>query len=459
VVNAGKAARAVLACLLAGCDSGTVNDSHFGAPATTVRVSLSWLDQEGNADFAGGMYAADATTVGGLLSGDGHAVAFNTWSEPFHPDVTSATGGLYVKNLVTRELYLASRKSGAAGDVSPTAGDAGGLSRDGRRLVFVTTSALDPADTDALKDMYVRDLDTHETILVSRAGDAAGTKANGECHVAVISADGLHVAFTSTATNLDPADTDPGLDVYVRDLAAGVTELVSRASGGGPRADALSLVEAISEDGSRIVFQTAATNLGTPGGKKQLYVRDRAASTVTLVSRAAGPAGAAGNDDSFTAAITADGLQVAFSSTAGNLHPGDADKGTDVFVRDLAADTLELVSRASGEGGVKALSPFTSQGVSVRISRDGRYVAFESLAANLVPDDTNGRWDVFLRDRSSANTQRVTVRAFGSQLSGYLELSGMSDDGSAVMFLGNAEDIVDGDTNQVHDFFLRRPLR
>ena len=463
MVRRRGAAAAALAWLLAGCDSSsTVNNDDPIVPTTTLRVSLSSLDEEANRHCEGGLMAGDATTVSGLLSGDGTAVTFHSKSAPFHPEATVTTGGLYVKNLVTRELYLASRAAGESGAVSPTGGVPAGLSRDGRRLAFLTFSPLDPAHlSGSVRHVYVRDLDTHQTSLASRATGASGAGVSGNCDGAVFSADGLHVAFHTTATNISGADTEAGSDVYVRDLATDVTELISRASGsGGAKANAPSIVEAISEDGSRIVFQSTATNLGSPGGQSQLYVRHRGASpTTSLVSRAAGAAGAVGDGPSFTAAITADGLQVAFSSVASNLHPEDVDTRTDIYVRDLATDGLELVSRMSGAAGPKGLGGVSLQGHTVRISREGRFVAFESRASNLVPNDTNGAIDIFIRDRSALITDRVSVRTFGSQFVAFSWLAGLSDDGSAVMFYSGGTDIVDGDTNGATDMFVRSPLR
>ena len=126
-------------------------------------------------------------------------------------------------------------------------------------------SNLDPADADIRSDVFVRDLVGGTTTLVSRATGAAGTKGDGTSLPPDISADGRYVAFASTATNLDPADSDANGDVFVRDLQTGTTTLVSRATGSARRATAASWAPSISDDGRHVAFESEATNLDPLG--------------------------------------------------------------------------------------------------------------------------------------------------------------------------------------------------
>jgi Ca2+-binding RTX toxin-like protein len=145
-----------------------------------------------------------------------------------------------------------------------------------------------------------------------------------------------------------------------------------------------------------VAFTSFASNLHPDDGDTtgDVFVRDLQANTTTLASRAAGPAGAKGNQSSAEPAISADGRFVAFRSWASNLHPDDGDTIQDVFVRDLQANTTTLASRAAGPAGAKG----NDRSVDPAISADGRFLAFVSGASNLHPDDGDGRLDVFRRD-------------------------------------------------------------
>jgi TolB protein len=255
-------------------------------------------------------------------------------------------------------------------------------------LGLMVALALPAAGAQAAKD----DLD-----LVSRAAGATGPAGNFGSSAPSVSGDGRLVAFGSWATNLHPDDSDGNFDAFVRDLQANTTTLVSRATGAsGANANGNSWARAISADGRFVAFVSAATNLSPDDGDTTIdvYVRDLQTGTTTLLSRATGASGVKGNGGSFEPAISADGRFVAFESEATNLHPDDGDTSEDLFVRDLQANTTTLVSRATAASGVKG----DSGSYEPAISGDGRFVAFESTASNLHPDDTDTNVDVFLRD-------------------------------------------------------------
>jgi Tol biopolymer transport system component len=244
--------------------------------------------------------------------------------------------------------------------------------------------------------------------LVSRAAGAAGVKGNDFSIEPAISADGRFVAFESQASNLHPDDVDRIADVFVRDLQAGTTTLVSRAAGAaGAKGNRESVFgPAISADGRFVAFTSLASNLHPDDSDQNadVFVRDLQANTTTLVSRAAGAAGTKGNGSSSRPAISADGRFVAFESNASNLDPDDGDPFGDVFVRDVQAGTTTLVSRAAGAIGAKG----DSFSFRPAISADGRVVAFVSVASNLDPDDGDELQDVFARDRLANTTTLVS---------------------------------------------------
>jgi Tol biopolymer transport system component len=341
-----------------------------------------------------------------VLSANGRYIAFSSQASNFSPDDSDMGYDVYVRDLQINSTTLVSRANGATGAKANVGFQSQGLaiSADGRYVAFDSwADNLSPDDSDTGPDVYVRDLQANTTTLVSRAAGAVGAKADGGGTEPSISADGRYVAFSTNSTNLNPADTDDNQDVYVRDLQAHTTTLVSRASGTlGPKGDSYSHLSAISADGSRVGFSTHAGNLGAGGNDdfEDVYVRDLQTNTTMLASRASGTGGAKGNDYSVFPSLSADGRYVSFSSGATNLHPADTDPLGDVFVRDLQANTTVLVSRATGAGGAKG----DSDSYDASLSADGRYVGFLSTSLNLSPDDPDNFPDVYVRDLQDSVT-------------------------------------------------------
>jgi len=277
-----------------------------------------------------------------------------------------------------------------------------------------------------------------------------GVQANASSRRSSISADGRCVAFESNATNL-AGGVPGGLDVFVRDRAAGTTELVCVPLPGNSL-DGGSGSPSISADGRYVAFESGATTLvlGDTNGSTDVFVRDRVAGTTERVS--VDGAGGQAHGDSSSPSISADGRYVAFLSFASDLVPGDTNAHYDVFVRDWVAGTTERVSVATG--GLQA----DHSSLHLAISADGRCVAFVSLASNLVPGDTNGDWDVFVRDLAAGTTERVSVATDGAQTTGadaYVSPISLSADGRFVQYASDASDLVPNDTNALRDVFLR----
>lgn len=336
----------------------------------------------------------------------------------------------------------------ASGQVSRVA-----MSADGRYIAFSTSSTnLHPDDTDSTSDLYVRDLQTGTTRLVSRATGAAGVKGNGTTAEPSISADGRLVAFSSTATNLHPLDLDSTRDIFVRDLQADVTALVSRASS-GTKGNGVSDDPAISSDGRHVAFESAAANLHPDDldATSDVFVRDLEADTTALASRAGGAAGVKGNGVSDDPAISADGGQVAYDAASTNLHPDDADSALDVYLRDVQADTTTLVSRNSA--GSK--SNGSTEGAS--ISDDGSRIAFHSTGTNLDAADTDSSFDVFVRDLAAGQTRLVSRNsgAAGAKQSGVAAPGLISPDGGHVLFWTAATNLDPADTDNNGDLYTR----
>src|SRR5437867_4406185 len=232
-----------------------------------------------------------------------------------------------------------------------------------------------------------------------------------------------------------------------RSAGAQTTVRVSVASDGTEGND-VSLGSALSADGRFVAFDSAATDLvaGDTNGVSDVFVHDRQTGTTERVSVASD--GAQGNGSSglvtfaFPPALSADGRFVAFVSFATNLVAGDTNGATDVFVHDRQAGTTERVSVASGG------SQSNGSNVGSALSADGRFVAFQSAATNLVADDTNGATDVFVHDRQTGTTERMSVASDGSQGNGFNAGPALSADGRFVAFHSTATNLVAGDTNR-----------
>src|SRR5438132_985845 len=219
-----------------------------------------------------------------------------------------------------------------------------------------------------------------------------------------------------------------------RSAGAQTTVRVSVASDGTEGND-VSLGSALSADGRFVAFDSAATDLvaGDTNGASDVFVHDRQTGTTERVSVASD--GAQGNDSSSrgSPALSADGRFVAFDSDATNLVAGDTNGTTDVFVHDRQTGTTERVSVASG-GGTQGNGKSGGFFAFPALSADGRFVAFQSDATNLVAGDTNGTTDVFVHDRQTGTTERVSVASAGSQGNGSSAGPVLSADGRFVAF-------------------------
>jgi hypothetical protein len=318
------------------------------------------------------------------------------------------------------------------------------LSGDGRYVVFMSyADNLVPGDTNGKPDVFVRDQLNGTTELVSR--ESSGYPAGGD--EPAISSDGRYVTFRSQNTFILASATNGYSHVFRRDLQTGTTTLVS-ATSAGVQGNYYSGRSAMSADGRYVTFESQATNFaaGTVTSREEIYVRDMQLGTIVKVSGA--PFGEQADDDSIAPSISNDGRYVAFDSKATNLVADDDNGEYDVYVYDRQTSTT---TRASvGVGGVEA-----PDGGGGRISGDGRFVVFASESGNLVAGDTNNTTDVFVRDRQTSTTTRVSVGAGGAQ--GNANSSGVdiSADGRYVAFSSNASNLVSGDTNGVTDVFVR----
>ncbi|OYW46284.1 MAG: hypothetical protein B7Z36_04905, partial [Novosphingobium sp. 12-63-9] len=318
-------------------------------------------------------------------------------------------------------------------------------------------------DVNGVSDVLISGIDIYPA-LVSVSSD--GVQGDGASYFASVSYDASEVAFVSEATNLVSGDTNGVADIFLRDRAAGTTELISSARSGG-KANGASTMPTISADGGLVAFVSEATNLvaGDTNGKRDIFFRDCQSDTTALLTKGIG--GVVANGDSWAPVFTPDGRYVVFFSYASNLVAGDTNGKADVFLADRQTGTIERVSvgltgkQANGDSGGKPVTgPVPGNAWGVAVSSDGRFVSFIREASNLVSGDTNGQGDVFLYDRSTGETVRVNKGNSGVQASGgplgsfYAGAVAMSGDASVIAYISDATNILASDANPQPDVFI-----
>ena len=266
-----------------------------------------------------------------------------------------------------------------------------------------------------------------------------------------ISPDGRFVGFASPASNLVPGDTNASDDIFVRDTLANTTTRVSFDSAGN-QGNSESYNPSMSADGRFVAFNSDASNIvpGDTNNTDDIFVRDTLTNTTARAS--VDSTGNQGNNGSLFPSLSTDGRFVAFNSDASNIVPQDTNNEPDIFMRDLLTNTtIRLSVDSAGNQG-------NNGSLFLSISGDGRFVAFNSSASNLVPGDTNISRDVFVRDTLTNTTARVSVDSAGNQGNDDCFAPSISADGRFVAFASSASNLVPGDTNNTTDIFVRDTL-
>jgi hypothetical protein len=389
-----------------------------------------------------------------LVSRDGRFVAFASRSSKLVPGDDNKATDVFIRDRLEKTTEIVSVASnGEPGNSHSFPND---VSPDGRFVVFSSVASnlaeddVDPELEEAL-DVFIHDRETGVTERVS-------VNSNGERSLApsfsgAVSDDGRFVVFESGGWNLSDIDHDQTFDVFVRDRDLGTTELVS-VNSNGEAGNFSSGDPSISGDGRFVVFDSGADNYvaGDSNEAYDSFVHDRLAGTTEIVSVDSN--GAVGRWGGVSPEITPDGRFVLFSSQS-RLVPRDTNKKEDAYLHNVVTGRTTLVSRTwRGRQGNGNSSPSG-------ISDDGRYLSFVSGASNLVPNDTNGEWDYFRFDRVTKTTVRVNVNSRGKQAKGdkgFNHSSRISGDGRFVVFESSASNLVANDRNNSYDVFIRGPF-
>jgi Tol biopolymer transport system component len=404
---------------------------------------------------------ADSWSNSPSVSADGRWVAFNSAASNLVPGDTNGTTDVFVRDNLTKQVARISvADNGTQGDGHssfPSISDDGrwvAFASDATNLDAGDTNGQQDIyvhDRDYDNDGLFDETGAIWTGIVSLT-TTGSFPTTGYSTLPVISGDGHVIVYESTAT-LAPEDTNGQMDVYTTNLSGGfpITRLISKPVGGGGPANGLSDQPTVNLDGTVVAFETAATNLvaGDTNGKFDVVIVDSHTAPPTM-ARATGAVLA--DADVLLPSLSRDGAGrfVAFASAASNLVPPKGNATLEVYVLDRDTGAITAESRP----------PFgfadpDGNSLYAKVSADGNRVAFHSSATNLVADDTNGQPDIFVRDRASDLTQRASTGSMLDQSDNGSQVPAISTDGNYVAFDSVATNLVAGDTNGAQDVFTR----
>lgn len=366
---------------------------------------------------------------GVAISDDGREVAFSS--------TLSGTGQIYVKDLSSGSIHLASANgAGAAGNTDTPADLATpdmAFSPDGQKLVFVSSASnLVTGDTNGADDIFVKDLTTGVITRIST--DSTGGQITGGGGAPALSPDGTKIVFVSGLSNL-PGDTN-GSGLYIKDLITGATTQVAiNAPGAFNPTNGYS--PTFSRDGTKISFVAFGNESGpnVVGGSQCIYIKDLTTGDVTYVSAASA--------HQVIPVFSPDGTQIAFVSDEGSVTPGGEVGGTHLYIKDLQTGEI---TRVSSPGIV--LPNDGVVGDHVAFSADGTKIVFSSSESTM-PGNTNGASNIFVADLETGAITKVAANTNGNSTS-----FAFTPDGTHVLFNADANNLVAGDTNGADDVFM-----
>ncbi|MCX4683951.1 hypothetical protein OG401_06425 [Kitasatospora purpeofusca] len=494
VARSGRRRLAATAALLAaGLLAGTAGTATAAPAATRAGGPTRVTTGLGGAQPDGAAWAEG-------LSADGRYAVIGADATNLVPGDTNGGTDVFVRDLATgRTERVSLTSSGAQADGRSYDGS---ISGNGRYVVFTSTAALVPGDTNGAEDIYLRDRWTGRTERLT-TGDPKREAPDLNSYLASISWDGRYVAFASSRTDLVAGPVNQLANVYVLDRWSGTTRLVTRAADGTP-ADRPSAAPVISGDGSRVGFVSKATNLLPPeeGGGGE---GDRTADVAGAAADAAADADASADDhvpgrparreSSLTGASTGARAEITkprhypfyvHDVTTGQLKGGSVDETGQLLGSSNGAFSpdgryavfavpvpntpggsgwerhFEILVRDLRQGTVRRLpaglpgTVTTGSSYSAVMSAGNRWVYFVSEAENLVPGDTNLVDDIFRHDLWTGRTERLNLSADGAQTTGYSSNPLVDALGTTLLFTSEDGTLVPGDTNTAIDAFTRR---
>jgi Tol biopolymer transport system component len=420
----------------------------------------------------GGVTNANNTSSNPSISADGNWIAFQSYATNLVAGGSNGYSHIFVRDMTMALTVQVSVNDGGAEADDYSFGSR--ISADGGFVVFSTygknlgTSPPEPADINGYEDIYIRDLAGGTTRLLSKStGNEIG---NSSSYQPGVADGGRYVVFVSYSDNLVNGDTNFSNDIFFHDRdvdgPAGTaidtvgnfeTSCLTFLPG---QSDDHSFLAAVSQDGDRVAYESQGRNLATGDQEAEgldVFGRDRSTKATTLVSAQALPSAPPPSYSSVRPSISAGGGFIAFESNSDRITPGDGNGVADIFIRDLDFSTTTRVSvdTSGNDANGGSYAPSINRHSGVTPGLDGRYVAFESDATDLVVGDTNGVRDIFLRDITGGTTVRVSLDSGGTQANGHSFAPSVSGDGTLVAFCSYASNLVAGDTNGVADIFVK----
>ena len=432
-----------------------LNDIPDNINSNTIRVSVGSDGSQGNSTsrFVGG--GGYDSGNGNYISDDGNLIVFVSYATNLVAGDTNGFGDIFLRDQSTQETQRISMGiNNAQSDYSSYSPS---ISSGGRFIVFESgASNLVPNDTQMCNtwlgsincpDIFVFDRVTETMSLVSKS--SLGQQGNAYSYSPNISADGRYVVFASDAGNLVPNDTNycarSGIpncpDIFVHDMQTGETKRVSIASDGSQSNDQ-SFNPSISGDGRFISYISFASNLvtGDTNNSEDTFVYDQQTGQTIRVSIASDGSQA---EIGGYGLISSSGRYVLFVSGANNLT-GQQSK-TCIFVRDLETQITSLINIPCASNG--SFNP-------LKISSDGQTILFSSSESNVIPNDTNGKYDVFSYNRTTDRVNLISISSDGLQSNGDSMYGSMSNNGRYIAFESDATNLVVNDTNGSADIFV-----
>jgi hypothetical protein len=423
-----------------GKDDMAMGITTCGIPPRVERVSISTGGVQGN-----------ELSFYPSISSNGRFVVFSSRATTLVANDTYTGEDVFWRDRLkgTTTCVSADAQGQTRGGTTPV------ISPNGRYVAFVSSAALVPDDTNNVADVYLRDMTTG---LFTRVSVPDGT--SGQTTVAsaspTISEDGRFIAFSSAATNLVAGDTNNQADIFIRDRVNGTT---IRIAGTGVQPNGASANPAINRSGAYVAFTSLASNFveRDTNNQRDVFVYSRLDGSIKIMSW--GLNDTVANGESLFPTITPGGAYVGFVSSASNLVPGDTNQHQDVFVRTRTRMTIERVNVAADGTQGNDDACYNDPGArAMAMSLGRRFVIYNSRATNLVAGDTNYSPDLFINDRPRKSVSRVLTNT-GAQVNEKTGFGGMdiTADGRWIAFESHADNLVTGDTNDRYDIFVFGP--
>jgi hypothetical protein len=326
------------------------------------------------------------------------------------------------------------------------------LSGNGRFVVFRSNATnLVSNDGNGVDDLFVRDFKKGKTRRVSLG--TGGVEPDAFSTQSSISDDGRFLVFRSSATNIGGGSSNGQADIFLRDRKRKKTRLISKSNSGIP-SNSASFEPKISANGRYVTYYTIGQTIvpnDTNGSQTDVLVYDRVTKKTSRVSK--NSAGVQGDLNSSLPDISGDGRFVVFGSESENLVGRDNNGFKDIFIHDRKKKKTKLISMHSNGSQTNGDSSRPT------VSANGRFVAFQSLASNLVGGDDNGHRDVFVHDRKTKKTKRVSISSKGVEGDIGGNTPSVSNDGRYIAFASPSKTLVNGDTNNNTDVFVRDRIK